>query len=105
MTQEQKPFLQEVHELINGPRAADYGGAKQNFTQIAVLWSALLATKLTKPITATEVAMLMQQLKMARLLNQPGHHDSALDNAGYAGLIPVILGDTNELPGILGKAT
>lgn len=99
-----KPFLQQAHDLINGQRAQDYGGAHQNFTQIAALWNALLATKLTKPITAMEVAMLMQQLKIARLLNQPDHHDSWLDNAGYAGLIPVIqAGEGNSLPGILGS--
>jgi Domain of unknown function (DUF6378) len=100
------PFLQQAHNLINGQRAADYGGAHQSFTQIAGMWSSLLAAKLTKPITASEVAMAMQMLKMARLINQPEHADSALDNAGYAGLIPVIMaGDNKALPGILGDVS
>lgn len=96
------PFLQQAHNLIHGQRAVDYGSASQNFAQIAALWSALLATKLTKPITPSEVAMLMQQLKMARLVHQPGHQDSLLDNAGYAGLLPIIQKSQEKLPGILG---
>lgn len=104
MTQETKPFLQQAHELINGQRRQDYGPAHENFTQIAVLWSGLFAKKLNQPITATEVAMAMQLLKMARLLNQPTHFDSQLDNASYAALIPVIQAaqDSGEpLKGIL----
>jgi Domain of unknown function (DUF6378) len=105
-TQEKLPLLQEAHNLIHGQRQADYGPPHQNFTQIAVLWTALLATKLTKKITPTEVAFMMQQLKVARLLNQPTHHDSLVDGVAYGALAEVIQqsqASGTPLPGILGE--
>lgn len=108
MTKETIPLLQEAHNLIHGQRQADYGPPHQNFTQIAALWTALLATKLTKKITPVEVAFMMQQLKIARLLNQPDHHDSLVDNAAYGALAEVIQQSQafgTKLPGILGEIT
>jgi Domain of unknown function (DUF6378) len=104
MTKDNLPLLQEAHNLIHGQRQADYGSPHQNFTQIAVMWTALLATKLTKKITPVEVAFMMQQLKVARLLNQPSHHDSLVDGVAYGALAETIqqaqaAGGT--LPGIL----
>jgi hypothetical protein len=80
-----KPFLQQAHDLIHGQRADDYGDALENFTHIAMGFSFVIAKKLTAPITAEEVALMMQTLKMARLSNQPEHFDSSLDTAGYQG--------------------
>lgn len=101
-----KSILQESHELIHGARRTDYGPAHQSFTQIATLWTALLATKLTSKITATEVALLMQQLKVARLIHQPAHYDSILDNVSYGALVKTVQdaeASGDELPGILGQ--
>lgn len=86
MTPDKKPtLLQQADQLIHGQRAVDYGSAHESFSHIAKIWSALLDKKLTKSITAEEVALLMIGLKSARLLNTPTHTDSWIDIAGYAG--------------------
>ena len=84
---EKKGLLQRAHETITGPRQADYGDKLQNFSQIAMLFQGTLATKLLpdSTITAEDVALLMMQVKIARLAKSPDHKDSILDVAGYAG--------------------
>ena len=81
------PMLHKAEELINGARQQDYGDKLQNFSQIAMLWQGILATKLqnTQFITAEDVALCMMAVKMARLAKSPDHSDSILDIAGYAG--------------------
>lgn len=82
-----KPLLQRANELIGGDRQNDYGDKLQNFAQIAMLWQGTLATKLqaAAKITPEDVALLMIQVKIARLAKSPDHEDSILDVAGYAG--------------------
>lgn len=82
-----KPILQRANELIGGDRQRDYGAKLQNFAQIAMLWQGTLATKLAPnaKITPEDVALLMMQVKIARLAKSPNHEDSILDIAGYAG--------------------
>jgi hypothetical protein len=82
-----KPLLQRANELISGDRQTDYGNKLQNFSQIAMLWQGTLATKLQRGahITPEDVALLMMQVKIARLAKNPDHEDSILDVAGYAG--------------------
>lgn len=84
---EDVPMLHKAEELINGARQQDYGDKLQNFSQIAMLWQGLLATKLQFGtfITAEDVALCMMAVKMARLAKSPDHSDSILDVAGYAG--------------------
>jgi hypothetical protein len=79
------PLLIEANTLINGQRQQDYGDKLANFTQIAMGVNMVLATKLTVPVTADDVAMIMMQVKIARLAKSPAHRDSILDVAGYAG--------------------
>lgn len=81
------PMLHKAEELINGQRQQDYGDKLQNFSQIAMLWQGVLATKLkvTAAITPEDVALCMMQVKIARLAKSPDHADSVLDIAGYAG--------------------
>lgn len=76
----------EAKALVQGQRQADYGDKRQNFTQIAMLFQGVLATKLApgQAITAEDVALLMIQVKIARLAKSPDHRDSILDVAGYA---------------------
>lgn len=82
-----KPLLQRANELIGGDRQKDYGDKLQNFAQIAMLWQGTLAAKLqaAAKITPEDVALLMIQVKIARLAKSPDHEDSILDVAGYAG--------------------
>lgn len=80
---------QIAEELINGQRQQDYGDKLSNFTQIAMLFSGVLAHKLNPgtTITADDVALLMIQVKVARLAKTPTHFDSIVDIAGYAGCL------------------
>ena len=63
-----------------GERGKNYGDIKENHERIAALWSTILG----KPVTPVQVIMCMMALKLARLMETPDHHDSALDIAGYA---------------------
>lgn len=80
-------MLAHADSLINGQRQQDYGDKLQNFSQIAMLFQGVLATKLrpTEKITPEDVALLMIQVKIARLAKSPDHYDSIVDVAGYAG--------------------
>jgi hypothetical protein len=75
-------LLTTAESLINGQRAADYGDAAENFQRIADLWAPILGL----PITATDVALCLTQLKIARLISSPTHEDSWVDAAGYIAL-------------------
>lgn len=74
--------LDTAAELIDGDRARTYGDAAENFGRIAALWEPILGVS----ITATDVALCLAQLKVARLITSPGHHDSWVDAAGYIAL-------------------
>ena len=74
--------LSGAGELINGQRATDYGDAGTNFADIAKLWSPILGIE----ILPWQVALCMNQLKVARLLKTPSHEDSWMDGIGYLAL-------------------
>jgi len=82
-TTEQNPaalLLDEAKAIVTGARAEAYGKVEDNFTRIAEFWS----TFKNVSFSAQDVAAMMALLKLARLANQPGHHDSVVDLAGYA---------------------
>lgn len=87
-----RPLLYKAADIIAGARQSDYGACLQNFSQIAMLFQGTLATKLIKgaQITPEDVAMLMIQVKIARLAKNPDHKDSILDVAGYAGCYDIL---------------
>lgn len=82
-------LLSNAANCINGERAGDYGAAVDNFERIAALWTAM-----TPPtpdgshvvFTVEDVANFMICVKLARLVNTPGHMDSLVDICGYAAL-------------------
>lgn len=81
------PFTRETvlttaEQLINGQRARDYGDASENFQRIANLWAPILGVQ----VTATDVALCLTQLKVARLITSPAHKDSWIDACGYLAL-------------------
>lgn len=78
-------ILQEAERIINGERRADYGPAEESFNEIAGLWSVVIGTE----ITAEQVALCMVMLKISRYL-QGSQRDSAVDMAGYIGLLEVL---------------
>ena len=71
-------FLDEVKDIVQA-RQMFYGKPEVNHQRIADIWSVLL----NREISATEVAICMIGLKMARLAEGP-HLDSFRDIAGYA---------------------
>lgn len=78
--------LREAESLITGDRNKNYGTPTENFDTTAALWNVQLGHKL-KPgasFTATDVALLMIQLKMARLKTSISNRDHYVDIAGYA---------------------
>jgi hypothetical protein len=85
-----KSLNQQAHELINGQRQQDYGDKLQNFSQIAMGITMVLAPKLSAAVTADEVALIMMQVKIARLSKSPAHKDSIVDIAGYAGCMDAL---------------
>ena len=64
-------------------RRDDFGDPVEQFRAIADRWSITLGT----PITPSQVALCMIDLKLARLAYDPGHVDSIVDVIGYAALL------------------
>lgn len=75
-----------VLQKVNHERASQYGTPEDNFARIARHWQVYLlnAKGLDVEITPTDVALLMDLMKTARLENMPNHRDSWVDKAGYA---------------------
>ena len=81
-------LLKSADELINGDRAKDYGDAYQNHDKIAIAWNVIAKSALARHgrITPSHVALMMDWVKTARLLNTIDHEDSWIDKAGYTAL-------------------
>ena len=79
-------FLSKAEELINGPRAKEYGPAKMNHERIAAIWNVFLEKKLVHAITPKDVVACMIGLKLARLAEDTSKDDSWVDIIGYAAL-------------------
>lgn len=75
-------ILNKAAELIGGDREQDYGSAAENFARIGNLWAEIVGV----PISPEQVALCMNQVKVARLINSPDHLDSWIDGAGYLAL-------------------
>lgn len=78
----QPDWLQIAHNIVHGDREKTYGDPGKNLRLIAQYWS----THTGITITETDVCIMMQLLKIARLKNNPEHDDSWIDIAGYAAL-------------------
>jgi hypothetical protein len=72
-------ILDTAKQYVTADRDATHGNAERNFGQIAAYWSAHLDT----PVTATDVAVMMTLLKLARIKSNPSHGDNWIDGAGY----------------------
>lgn len=72
--------LNTANQIVHGDRQDAYGSPEDNFTKIAIMWSAYLDTA----ITAEDVAAMMILLKTARIASKHGLSDNWVDIAGYA---------------------
>lgn len=80
-------YFETAAQLVDGQRAQDYGDALENFTRIGELfWPILKGWDSSKPVPASTVALLLAQLKIARLVHTPTHVDSWVDGVAYLGL-------------------
>jgi hypothetical protein len=80
-------LLEEAMHIISHDRNAAYGDPEDNFQNIADYWNRYLTQRFGCAIVVTpqDVAMMMNLMKVARLATNPGHRDSLVDIAGYAG--------------------
>jgi hypothetical protein len=84
-----KHDLLDEAKVATADRGLNYGNPEDNFARIAAHWNAFLANRgiviagggLVSP---SDVAVMCALLKIARLENDPSHHDSWVDLAGYA---------------------
>lgn len=72
-------ILDTAKSYVNVDRAATHGDAESNFGLIACYWSAHLDTE----IFASDVAVMMTLLKLARIKSNPTHMDNFVDGCGY----------------------
>ena len=81
-------ILKQAENLINGDRAKDYGDAFDNFERIATGWNVIIKEALMTNgyLTEQHVALMMDWLKTARLLNDLSKADSWIDKCGYSAL-------------------
>ncbi len=76
-------FTERLKEITESERQRDYGHPLINFLRIAVRWNILFESRLGTLITPMDVALMMVDMKLARLQNTYTP-DSVLDIAGYA---------------------
>jgi len=75
-------ILNFASDLINGPRAKDYGDALEMHRRIAAGWSEIVGVN----VSPAQVALCMAWLKIARLVETPDHFDSFVDLVAYGAL-------------------
>lgn len=76
-------ILQTANEYVTKDRAATHGEAEDSFAQIAAAWTWWLNDRLSAPVTAYDVAMMMVLFKLARAKGNAQHIDNFVDGAGY----------------------
>lgn len=72
-------ILSAADQCVTVDRDATHGKAEINFGRIAAYWSAHLDT----PISAVDVAVMMNLLKCARIKSNAVNDDNWIDGAGY----------------------
>lgn len=79
-------FLDEVRSIVE-ERERQHGSPKEIFETIAIFWSDYLyrAHGCEVDLSGMDVALMMNQFKIARVIANPGKAlDSLMDIAGYA---------------------
>jgi hypothetical protein len=76
-------ILQTANEYITKDRAATHGRAEDSFAQIAAAWTWWINDRLSAPVTAYDVAMMMVLFKLARAKGNPTNSENPVDGCGY----------------------
>ena len=72
-------ILDTAKNYVTKDRAADHGDMEDNFATIAKYWTIHLGVS----VTASDVAVMMTLLKVARLRGNLTHQDNWIDACGY----------------------
>lgn len=85
MTAADTSILAQAAHIVDGEREQTYGDPGRNLRTIANLWDSWLLARgwSGQGLTTDDVAYMMALLKLARLANNPSHHDSQVDVCGY----------------------
>ncbi len=75
-------ILDTAKGYVTQDRAAQHGDAERNFSLIATYWSA----HLDADVSASDVAVMMTLLKLARLKSNPYNNDNWIDGCGFLSL-------------------
>ena len=77
--------LSEAEKCVCGKREQDYGAPEDSFQKIAALWTAYLSNNsiVDTVFSASDVALMLVLLKIARISENPQHMDSWVDGCGY----------------------
>lgn len=86
-------ILDEANELTSKDRQKIYGHPADDFAKVAAMAAPILESDLDPRL---KHALYMVQVKVARLLNTPDHHDSIVDLAGYANTYAMVLEKINK---------
>jgi hypothetical protein len=81
-------FLEHAASVVTR-RRHQYGAPIDLFERVAMRWSQVLGTQVTRE----QVIVCLIDLKVARLTHDPRHLDSNTDIAGYAGCLAEVLSD------------
>jgi hypothetical protein len=76
-------ILGRAADLVGGDRAKQHGDAHALHATIARMWNVYLSTKPGRMIEATDVALMMALLKVARTTSGAHNEDNYVDGAGY----------------------
>ena len=93
-----KEILETALSLVGGARAEAHGSMLENHENIARLWNAYLYNK--GELAASDVASMMELLKIARRKLGSLNRDDYVDGAGYAAVAYECAeaGENNEEP-------
>lgn len=75
-------YADEAAKLITGERNEAYGHPGDDLGGVALIWSGLLNTRLSRPLTGKDVALMMCALKLRREAHKP-KPDNLIDAHGY----------------------
>jgi hypothetical protein len=78
--------LAEAADAVLRDRANTYGPPEDSFRKIASLWNGYLDARMEpfSNLTSLDVCNMLELLKIARSISNPGHFDNYTDRAGYA---------------------